>query len=838
MPFAFLLNNVYFCPLISVSNIKLKFMKISYNWLSDYIDLEGYSIDCIAEILTDLGLEVANVEEVESVKGGLKGVVIGKVVACEKHPNADRLSVTKVDIGGERLLDIVCGAPNVAKGQIVPVATEGTMLYSPEGEAWEIKKGKIRGAVSEGMICAEDELGLGSSHEGIMVLPDDLKIGTLASDYFNIEKDYVIEIELTPNRSDATSHLGVAFDLAAYLKVNEGHSGKVNYPDVDELQQDKPGKQINVIVEDSNACPRYSGLTISGIEIKESPDWLKNRLKAIDVRPINNIVDITNYILHEYGQPLHAFDADKIPGERIRVKTLKKDTPFVTLDEVERKLKEEDLMICDDNSDGLCIAGVFGGVGSGVTDGTKNIFLESAHFSAKSVRKTSMHHLLRTDAAMVFEKGSDPAVTVDALKRAAILVKELAGGQVTSPVIDVYPEPIPKAEVKIRYDFVNRLIGIQLDNNKLHGILEALNMDIVSKSDDAVVVRVPTNKADVTREADVIEEILRIYGLNNVPIPEKIAISMDAGVHREMYRVRRYLSEYLAAQSFNEAMSLSLTRSKRYEEIGLLKKDDFVFVNNTSNVHLDIMRPEMLVSALENLNYNQNRQQRDVLLFEFGRSYQMKQEEIVEKEFLTVFGMGNLQKKSWKNEEPDTVDYYFLKTHVLNLFEKMNISRYEQAILEDDRFDYGMTCSVNNKYLVTMGKVADRLTTAFGLKREVFYAEIDFEGLIQASDEQLTVEEISKFPGTTRDLALIMDKTMKFEEIRQLAFKTIKKSLKSVDLFDVYDNEEQLGEGKISYAISLRFEDPEKTLKDKEVDKLMRKFMATLEHNLQVQIRK
>jgi phenylalanyl-tRNA synthetase beta chain len=813
-------------------------MKISYNWLTDYIDLSGYSIDRIAEILTDLGLEVASVEEVESVKGGLEGVVIGKVVECDRHPNADRLSVTRVDVGGDRLLDIVCGAPNVAAGQTVPVAVEGTVLYSPEGEPWEIRKGKIRGAVSEGMICAEDELGLGESHEGIMILPDHLRAGTPARDYFQIEKDYVIEIELTPNRSDATSHLGVAFDLAAYLKVNEGHSGEVRYPGVEDVEQDEDGFQIDVVVEDTEACPRYSGLTISGIRVGESPDWMKNRLRAIDVRPINNIVDITNYILHEYGQPLHAFDADKVPGKRIRVKTLKKDTSFVTLDEVERKLTAEDLMICDDHSDGLCIAGVFGGIGSGVTEETRNIFLESAHFSAKSVRKTSMHHLLRTDAAMVFEKGSDPEVTIPALRRAAQLVRELAGGKISSPLLDVYPKPIPRTEVTVRFAHVNRLIGIDLDRQKLMDILEALDMQVHGQTSEAVVVRVPTNKSDVTREADVIEEILRIYGLNNVESPEKIAISMDSGTHREWYRVRRYLSEYLAAQSFNEAMSLSLTRSRKYEDTGLLGKDVFVYVNNTSNVQLDILRPEMLFSALENLVYNQNRQQRDVRLFEFGRSYRMKQQEIFETEWLSLCGMGSLQQKSWKKPEPDAVDYFYLKSHVLNLFRKMNLSRYEQAMLEDERFEYGTLWSVNNRPLARAGKVSGHLVQAFGLKRDVYYAEIDFEVLAGVSRGQLTVEEIGKFPGISRDLALVMDRSRNFEEIRQLAFKIIKRSLRSVDLFDVYDNEEHLGKGKISYAISLRFEDPEKTLQDKEVDKLMGKFTATLEHNLQVQIRK
>jgi phenylalanyl-tRNA synthetase beta chain len=813
-------------------------MKISYNWLSDYIDIEGYSIEQLSEILTDLGLEVAGVEMVESVKGGLEGVVIGEVVYCEKHPNADRLSVTKVDVGGGQVLDIVCGAPNVAKGQKVPVATVGAMLYSPEGEAWEIKKGKIRGEVSEGMICAEDELGLGSSHEGIMILPDEVEIGTPAKTFFKIEKDFVFDIDLTPNRSDATSHLGVAFDLAAYLKVNEGHSGQLKYPEPKEFKQDIEGLNIDVIVEDEEACPRYSGVTITDIEIKESPEWLKNRLKAVDVRPINNIVDITNYILHEYGQPLHAFDASKIAGNRIRVKTLEKDTAFTTLDEVERKLKDTDLMICNDDSEGLCIAGVFGGIGSGVTDQTKNVFLESAHFAAKSVRKTSMNHILRTDAAMVFEKGSDPDITVKALKRAALLIKELAGGSISSPVIDVYPKPVQKARVRVRFNFVDRLIGIQIDKTKLMGIFDALNFKLLDEKEDHVVLEIPSNKADVTREADVIEEILRIYGLNNVPIPEKLSISMDAGQRVEHYRIRTHLSEYLAAQSFNEAMSLSLNMSGKYNELGILNETAFVFINNTSNVHLDIMRPEMMVSALENLSYNQNRQQRDIRLFEFGSAYKKLAGEIDEREFLTLYGMGKLQMKSWKHAAQEDMDYFFLKSHVINLLRKMNIRHFDQMPLEDNRFEYGSAWRYNNKVIAKIGKVSDGLQKAFSLKRDVFYAEIDFHALVNASGDQLTVAEVSKFPGTSRDLAIVMDKTMKFEEIKNLAFKIIKKNLVSVDLFDVYDNEAHLGKGKISYAISLKFEDPEKTLQDKEVDKLMRKFIGTLEHNLQVQLRK
>ena len=813
-------------------------MKISFNWLNDYLDLDGFSINQIAGILTDLGLEVANVEEVESVKGGLHGVIIGEVVHCERHPNADKLSLTRVDIGKGQPLQIVCGAPNVAAGQKVPVATIGTKLFSPEGEEWEIRKGKIRGEVSEGMICAEDELGLGESHEGIMVLPGDVTIGMSARDYFQVETDYVFEIELTPNRSDATSHIGVALDLAAYLKLNEGHSGEVRFPVIEEQWPTGPGLSVEVIVEDEEACPRYSGVTISGIEIKSSPDWMQNRLKAIGVRPINNIVDITNYILHEYGQPLHAFDADKINGGKIRVKKLKEGTGFISLDEMNRKLSGEDLMICDDRSEGLCIAGVFGGIGSGVTGTTKNVFLESAHFHAKTVRKTSMRHNLRTDAALVFEKGSDPAITLSALKHAALLVIELAGGKLSSPFLDKYPTPVEKARVRVRYANVERLIGIPLGKEKLAAIFDALRMDVLESDAEGVLLTVPTSKADVTREVDVIEEILRVYGLNNIPEPEKISVSVAPGQRKENFRIRKYLAEYLTARSFNEAMSLSLTMSKKYLENPVVPKEQLVYINNTSNVQLDVLRPELLFSALDNLVYNQNRQQRDVLLFEFGKGYRMKGVQVEENEWLSLVAMGQLHQKSWKTGRMAEVDYFYLKAQVKNLFLRMNIQSWQELPAEDNRFEYATDWMYENKLLARLGKVKASLARAFGLKQEVYFAEVDFEQLVSRAPEQLVVREISKFPGTSRDLALVIDRSRTFSEISDLAFQTIRQSLQSVELFDVYDNEEQLGKGKISYAISLRFEDEFKTLKDKEVDKLMQKFIESLEHNLHVSVRK
>lgn len=813
-------------------------MKISLNWLSDYLDLSDYSVEKLSDIFTSLGLEVASVEHVETVKGGLKGIVIGHVLTVNKHPNADRLSCTTVDVGLGEPLKIVCGAPNVAPGQKVPVAVEGAVLYNPNGESWEIRKGKIRGEISEGMICAEDELGLGDSHAGIMVLPDELVPGTKASDYFNVEEDIVFEIELTPNRSDATSHLGVARDLAAYLIVNEGYQGQVQKMDLSHFRKDKDGLAIPVVVEDTKACPRYSGVTISGVTVKDSPSWLQNRLRAIGLRPINNIVDITNYILHEYGQPLHAFDADRIPGTGIRVKKLPSGTNFVTLDEVERKLTDNDLMICGNNSEGLCMAGVFGGLTSGVTAETKNIFLESAHFDAKTVRKTSMHHILRTDAAMVFEKGSDPSVTVEAMKRAALLIKDIAGGMITSDIVDVYPDEIKPAVVDVKYAHIHRLIGIEIPVEHLKKIFFALNIRILEERNDGALLQIPTDKADVTREADVIEEVLRIYGLNNVPLPEKVTISVSPNDRKENYRVRNQLSEYLTGQSFFEAMSLSLNSSKKYLDTGVCQQEELVYINNTSNVQLDILRPEMLFSALENVAYNQNRQQKDLLMFEFGKAYKMVKREVEEKEYLCVFGTGLSQQANWKVKNPLPVDDFLLKSHCINIMNRLNIYSFSFVDREDHRFEQARTILCGEQEIGLTGKVNHKLGTYFGVKQDMYYAQFDFEKLTGVASKQFVVKEISRFPGTTRDIALILDKRIKYEDLEKEAFLWMDKTLKAVDLFDVYENEVQFGKDKWSYALTFRFEDVNKTLKDEEIDTQMNRFMDHLEQKFDLKVRK
>ena len=814
-------------------------MKISLNWLKNYINLDGLKVEEISEILTALGLEVEGFEKVESIKGGLKGIIVGEVQSASKHPNADKLSVTKVDMGSGELLDIVCGAPNVAAGQKVLVATIGSVLYSDEGEEWVIKKGKIRGEVSEGMICAEDELGLGDSHDGIMVLDESVQAGTKASDYFNIEEDYVYDIDLTPNRSDATSHIGVAKDLAAYLKINNNHSGEVILPDVSSFNKDSDSLKIDVIVEDENRCPRYCGVTISDIEIKESPEWLKNKLKSIGVKTINNIVDITNFVLHEFGQPLHAFDADKVAGKTLRIKTLAKDTLFKTLDDVDIKLRAEDLMICDNNSAPMCLGGVYGGIDSGVSDTTHNIFLESAYFDPTSIRVSSMKHNLRTDAAMVFEKGADPSMTILALKRAAILMKELANATISSDITDVYPKEINPAEIEVNYDHINRLIGLDMPVDEIKNIFDALNFEIIKEDKESVLIKIPTNKADVTREADVIEEVLRIYGLNNVPIPAKVAISVNHSEGKENYKVRNYLADYLTNQGFYEAMSLSLAESEKYKSVLNYSEEQLVFVNNTSNVNLNIMRPEMMLSGLENIKFNHNRQIKDVNLYEFGRSYFNHNDEIIEKEYLALFLTGKRNEESWNADSNKKVDFYTLKANIDNILTMMNAVKYQQSPIEDDsRFEYGIKFHNGNKVLANFGKVSSKVAKALGVKQEVFFGEIEFDNLINLSESKMHVSSISKYPTSRRDVAMIIDKKVKFADIEKLASKAIKKILKSVSLFDVYSNDDQLGKDNVSYAVSLIFEDKTKTLNDKVIDKGFKKFIYLLEQELGAKVRK
>jgi len=817
-------------------------MKVSLNWLKEYIDINLTPKE-VGEVLTDIGLEVEGEEKVESIPGGLEGVVVGHVLECGKHPDADRLSLTKVDVGSEAggLLQIVCGAPNVAKGQKVMVATVGTTLHPVSSdEPLTLKNGKIRGEVSEGMICAADELGIGTDHSGIMVLPTETEVGTLASDYFDIETDYVYDIGLTPNRSDATNHLGVAKDLAAYLKVNHGYEGGVKLPDVEGFKADNNSLPVEVVVENAEACPRYAGLTLKGITVKESPDWLKNRLRAIGVRPINNMVDATNFILHELGQPLHAFDLAQVKDNKIIVKELPKGSKFTTLDEVERELSGEDLMICNGEEEGMCIGGVFGGINSGVKETTTEIFLESAHFNPKWIRRSSMRHNLRTDAAKVFEKGSDPNIAEYALKRAALLMKELGGGEIASEIIDLYPEPVQKKEVEVNYQHVSRLIGVDIPNEKIHFILEALEMDVMGKSEEGFVVSVPTNKSDVLREADVIEEILRIYGYNTVPIPEQVKTGLNVAAKPDPNEVRDAIGDYLAANGFNEMMALSLSQSRYYKEVlPGLSAEGFVYINNTSTVQLDIMRPDMLVSGLEAVLHNQNRQQGDLKLFEFGRTYRKGEEGIDEGEHLSLFLTGERYPESWISNRKGSADFFSLKAFVNHIMARLGVNGYQESEIRDEVFAYGLKYHRGPKSLVEFGKVNPKLAKAMDIKGEVYYADVHWSAILKAiRKHKIEYQELNKYPSMRRDLALVIDNSVKFSDIVAIARKHGKKLIRDINLFDVYENEEQLGEGKKSYAVSFIFEDETKTLKDKQVDKVVSKLIAEYESRLGASIRR
>lgn len=813
-------------------------MTISLNWLNDYLNIH-LSPEEISEVLTSIGLEVEGMEKIETIPGGLEGVVVGHVLECGKHPNADKLSLTKVDIGSGEPLQIVCGAPNVAQGQKVLVATVGTTLHPLEGEPITLKKGKIRGEASEGMICAEDELGLGKDHSGILVLPDDTPIGQSARDYFNIKTDYVYEIGLTPNRSDATNHIGVAKDLAAALKINYGHSGEVKMPSVEQFKVNNHDLPIEVEVRNSEACPRYAGVSIKGLTVKESPDWLKNRLRSIGVRPISNMVDVTNFILHELGQPLHAFDLDKITNRKIIVQTLPEGSTFKSLDEQERTLTATDLMICDGAENGMCIGGVFGGINSGVTETTTNIFLEAAHFNPTWIRRSSMHHNLRTDAAKVFEKGSDPNICVYALKRAALLMQELGGGEIASEVVDVYPNKIEPAHVHVKYAHVHRLIGVKIPKSEIRAILDALEMELLAETETEFTVAVPTNKSDVTREADVIEEILRIYGLNKVPMPSHIRMSVSPGEHPSPSYLRNLVGDMLAANGFNEIMGLSLSESRHFKTMLPIPQEELVFIHNTSNVHLDIMRPTMLISGLEAILYNQNRQQLDLKLFEFGRSYRSKGDDFEEKQHLTLFLTGQRWAESWLAEHKKGVDYFTLKAFVKLVLDRIGMSGYQETAIQSEELSFGLKYHRGQQTLVEFGKVQPSLVKAMDIRNEVFYADFNWEALLKAAKKVvLHVEEPTRFPSVRRDLAVIVENSIKFEDIVAIARKAEKKLLKDVNLFDVYENADQLGAGKKSYAVSFVFENAEQTLRDKDIDKVMSQLIQSYEKQLGATIRR
>ncbi|MCF6365979.1 MAG: phenylalanine--tRNA ligase subunit beta [Bacteroidales bacterium] len=815
-------------------------MKISYNQLKQYIDI-NYKVEDLSEILTDIGLEVEGTEEFESIKGGMEGLIIGEVKTCEKHPNADKLSITTVDTGTGELFPIVCGAPNVAAGQKVVVATVGTKLYFNDDEI-TIKKGKIRGEVSMGMICAEDEIGTGTSHEGILVLPEDVETGTFAKDYFKIEKDTIFEIGLTPNRADGASHLGVARDLIAYFK-HQGKDLKLNKPDVSNFKVDNNNLQISVEIKNKDACKRYSGITISGIEIKESPDWLQNRLNAIGLQPINNVVDIANFVLHETGQPLHAFDADMIKGKKVIVRTSNEGTIFKTLDEEERKLHKDDLMICN-AEEGMCIAGVFGGADSGVSDKTKNIFLESAYFNPVSVRKTSKRHALQTDSSFRFERGVDPNNTIYPLKRAALLIKELAGGSISSEIVDVYPEPIQDFKFDVLYSHIDRLIGKKIEHDEIDTILEALEIKITDRDGDRISLEVPPYRVDVTREADIVEEILRIYGYNSIDSSTSVKSTLAYAPKPDTNKLKNTISAFLSSQGFSEAMSNSLTKGKYYEADNDFKEYNSVKILNALSNDLNVMRQDLLFGSLEAVIRNVNHKNPDIKLYEFGQTYKYKKTEsenplnsYFEEQHLAVTISGNKNKVNWNSSE-EASDFYYLKSKVTGIFERFNfdINKLKSEETESDIFAYGITHTINNKKLVEFGSVSNKFLSVFGIEQEVFYADIHWDGVIKYLPETPKFIPVPKYPAVKRDLALLLNKDVKFSQIEQLAYRSERKLLKNVSIFDVFEDE-KLGKNKKSYAVSFIIQDETKTLKDKQIDKIMKKLQYTFEKELGAELR-
>lgn len=803
-------------------------MKISLNWLKEYIDINE-SPEKISEILTDTGLEVEGLEDFEQIKGGLEGVVIGEVLTCEKHPDADKLSLTTVDIGEDEPVPVVCGAPNVTAEQKVIVAKVGAILC-PGDEEFKIKKAKIRGQVSMGMICAEDELGLGKSHEGIMVLDTDLPNGTPAARYFNLENDKIIDIGLTPNRADATSHIGVARDLKAVL------GNEVKWPSVDNFQIDNTNSSIEVKVEDEKGCPRYTGVSISGVEVDESPDWLKLKLKSIGLAPINNVVDVTNFVLHEVGQPLHAFDADLIKGNKVVVKTLKQGTVFTTLDEEERKLASTDLMICDGEGNGMCIAGVFGGIKSGVTNSTKNIFLECAYFSPDYIRRTARIHGLKTDASFRYERGTDPNITLYALKRAAILIKELAGGEISSDIIDIYPGKVENFTIEVKYKNVDRLIGNAIDRDRMHDILASLDIKTLERSETRVTVSVPPYRVDVIRESDIIEEILRIYGFNNVKtFPFNSSDYLAEFPENDKDKVRQKITQLLVNNGYYEIMTNSLTKPQ-YAELGGLNTEESVEILNKLSEDLGVMRQSLLFTGLEVVAYNVNRKQTDVKVFEFGKIYAKKDGTYYENEQISLFLTGDSVPEHWSITQKKT-DYYDLLRDVLSLIQKITPEEITYAKATGKVFQYGVGLCVRGKEVAKLGMLSNSMAKTLGIRQEIFYADVDWSLLLKLTNDNIVFEEVSKFPEVKRDLSLVIDKNIPFDQIREIALKVEKRLLKQINVFDVYEGD-KIDAGKKAYAISFILEDKQKTLNDKQIDKTMNRLMATFENELGAIIRK
>ena len=808
-------------------------MKISYNWLKQFLKIDWDS-NRTAELLTDLGLEVEGISPFESVKGGLRGIVVGEVLTCVKHPNADKLKLTTVNIGLEAPLQIVCGAPNVEAGQKVPVATIGTTLYTAEGEAWVIKKGKIRGEESHGMICAEDELGLGESHDGIMVLPDSLKVGTPCSEVFEVEVDEVFEIGLTPNRADAMSHFGVARDLKAGFKQRDILKELIT-PPVTNFNIVNRSLKIDVEVIKSELAPRYCGITISNLIVQPSPDWLKNRLRSIGITPKNNVVDATNYVLHELGQPLHAFDAAKIKGNKIVVKTLPKGTKFTTLDGVQRTLSDDDLMICDTEKP-LCIAGVLGGQNSGVTESTSSIFLESAFFNPVSVRKTAKRHSINTDASFRFERGIDIDNVEYCLKRAALLIHEIAGGDITSDIVDIYPKKKDDYHVFLTFDKINKLIGQEIPKDTIKSILASLDIKVKNVTESGLGLSIPFYRVDVQREVDVIEEILRVFGYNNVEFKEKLNASIAPTSKFEDYKIQNIIGNFLASKGFNEILANSLT-SPAYNKLSEdIREEQTISMLNPLSTDLSVMRQSMLFSGLEAIAHNSNRQMHNLKIFEFGKTYHQYQTQREEKKHLSILVTGNRLEDTWTTP-PKKADFFYLKAIVENLLNRLGLTHLISQPASSDILSEGISLLLANKAMVSIGVVKKSILKEFDIKEEVLYADFDWDYILEAIvNSKIIYKEIPKYPEVTRDYALLVDEQVSFKQIYDIALQTERKFLTNVNLFDVY-NGENLPEGKKSYAVSYTLQDENGTLTDKQIDKIMNKLLQRYESELGAELR-
>ena len=820
-------------------------MNISYNWLKEYVDFDLSPVE-VADALTSIGLETGSVEEVQTIKGGLEGIVIGEVLTCEPHPNSDHMHITTVNLGQGDPVQIVCGAPNVAAGQKVVVATLGTKLYDGD-ECFTIKKSKLRGVESVGMICAEDEIGVGTSHDGIIVLPADAVPGTPAKDYYNIKSEYVIEVDITPNRADACSHYGVARDLYAYL-VQQGQHPTLKRPSVEAFQVDNHDMNIDIEVASSEDCPRYAGVAIKGVTVKESPEWLQNKLRLIGIRPINNIVDITNYILHAYGQPLHCFDADKIKGGKIVVKTCPEGTPFVTLDEVERKLNAKDLMICN-AEEPMCMAGVFGGLDSGTTDTTTDVFIESAYFNPTTVRKTARRHGLNTDSSFRFERGVDPNGTIYALKEAALLIKELAGGTIASDIKDLYPNPIQDFNVELNFEKVHSLIGKVIPEETIKSIVTSLEMKIVNETAEGLSLVVPAYRVDVQRDCDVVEDILRIYGYNNVEIPTTLKSSLTTkGAADYSQKLQNLVSEQLVGCGFNEILNNSLTAAGYYEGLETYPQNHLVYLLNPLSTDLNVMRQTLLFGGLESIRRNANRKNADLKFFEFGNCYSFDETKkdpektlaaYTERYHMGLWVTGKRVSNSWAHADEDS-SIYELKAYVMNIFARLglNLGTVVFGNLSNDIYSVAISVHTRGgKLLATYGIVTRKLLKKFDIDNDVYYADINWNELLKAAKSStVNFKELSKFPAVKRDLALLIDKQVQFAEIEKIAYETEKKLLKKVELFDVYEGK-NLEAGKKSYAVSFLLQDENATLNEKQIDKMMQKLIKNLETKLGAKLR-